>query len=68
MGLGEMPDYTETLRDPRVSVIAGALDSKYVAIARELGVPLVEIADSGHDPTLEQPLALAAQLSNLARS
>jgi len=68
MGLAEMPDYTEALRDPRVSVIAGALDAKYVAIARGLGVPLVEIADSGHDPTLEQPLALAAQLSNLARS
>ena len=68
MGLAEMPDHTAALRDPRVTVIAGADDAKYLAIARELGVHVVEIAGSGHDPTLEQPVALAAQLSNLLRS
>jgi 2-succinyl-6-hydroxy-2,4-cyclohexadiene-1-carboxylate synthase len=57
MGLAEMPDY-RALVDDRVAVIAGADDAKYVAIARALPARFELIADSGHDPTLEQPAAL----------
>jgi 2-succinyl-6-hydroxy-2,4-cyclohexadiene-1-carboxylate synthase len=57
MGLAEMPDY-RALVDDRVALIAGADDAKYVAIARALPAPLTVIADSGHDPLLEQPRAL----------
>lgn len=60
MGLAEMPDYTDAIRDPRVSLIAGALDAKYIALAGDL--PISIIPDSGHDPTLEQPEALAREL------
>jgi 2-succinyl-6-hydroxy-2,4-cyclohexadiene-1-carboxylate synthase len=58
MGLAEMPDYRARV-DDRVALIAGADDAKYVAIARGLPARLELIADSGHDPTLEQPVALA---------
>jgi 2-succinyl-6-hydroxy-2,4-cyclohexadiene-1-carboxylate synthase len=58
MGLAEMPDY-RALVDDRVSLIAGADDAKYVAIARALPAHLELVADSGHDPMLEQPAALA---------
>jgi 2-succinyl-6-hydroxy-2,4-cyclohexadiene-1-carboxylate synthase len=80
MGLAEMPDY-RALLDPlgrrlpllppsltfsdRVSLIVGADDAKYVAIARALGLPCEVIAQSGHDPTLEQPAALAAAIKRL---
>ena len=57
MGLAEMPDY-RTIVDARVALIAGADDAKFVAIARGLPIPVTLIADSGHDPTLEQPDAL----------
>jgi 2-succinyl-6-hydroxy-2,4-cyclohexadiene-1-carboxylate synthase len=57
MGLAEMPDY-RALVDDRVVLIAGADDAKYVAIARALPARLALIADSGHDPVLEQPRAL----------
>ncbi len=61
MGLAEMPDYRAEV-DARVALIAGADDAKFVAIARTLPVPVALIADSGHDPLLEQPLALAAAI------
>jgi pimeloyl-ACP methyl ester carboxylesterase len=66
MGLAEMPDYRDAIRDPRVRLVAGADDAKYVAIARDLGLPVTLIAGSGHDPTLEQPQRLAAALHALA--
>lgn len=59
MGLAEMPDYRDEI-DARCHVIAGADDPKYVALACALGAPHELIAGSGHDPTLEQPAALAA--------
>jgi 2-succinyl-6-hydroxy-2,4-cyclohexadiene-1-carboxylate synthase len=62
MGLAEMPDYRATV-DDRFSVIVGADDARYVAIARALPAPVELIADSGHDPLLEQPVALAAAIS-----
>lgn len=61
MGLAEMPDY-RALIDDRVALIAGADDAKYVAIARALPARLALIPDSGHDPLLEQPRALAAAI------
>jgi 2-succinyl-6-hydroxy-2,4-cyclohexadiene-1-carboxylate synthase len=61
MGLAEMPDYRATV-DDRFFVIVGADDARYVAIARALPAPVELIADSGHDPLLEQPVALAAAI------
>jgi len=68
MGLAGMPDYAAALHAPGVALVAGADDARYLAIARAHGVPIHAIAQSGHDPTLEQPAALAAQLANLTRS
>lgn len=62
MGLAEMPDYHNAI-DGRISLIAGADDAKYLAIARTLAAPLEVIASSGHDPLLEQPAALAIAIS-----
>ena len=64
MGLAEMPDYRGVTG--AIALIAGADDAKFVAIARAMGFPLELIADSGHDPTLEQPAALAAAITRLA--
>jgi 2-succinyl-6-hydroxy-2,4-cyclohexadiene-1-carboxylate synthase len=66
MGLAAMPDYWSAVaphRD-RIALIAGADDAKYVAIAEGLPSASFEtIPDSGHDPTLEQPAALAAAIA-----
>jgi len=64
MGLAEMPDYRGEV-DGRFALIAGADDAKYVAIARALPAPLTLVADSGHDPLLEQPAALTAALARV---
>jgi 2-succinyl-6-hydroxy-2,4-cyclohexadiene-1-carboxylate synthase len=65
MGLAAMPDYWSVVpahRD-RIALIAGADDAKYVAIAEGLPAKSFEtIPSSGHDPTLEQPRALAAAI------
>jgi 2-succinyl-6-hydroxy-2,4-cyclohexadiene-1-carboxylate synthase len=65
MGLAAMPDYWSAVaphRD-RIALIAGASDAKYVAIAEALPCAAFEtIPDSGHDPTLEQPIALAGAI------
>jgi 2-succinyl-6-hydroxy-2,4-cyclohexadiene-1-carboxylate synthase len=66
MGLAAMPDYWNVIpahRD-RIALIAGADDTKYVAISQNLPSASFEtIAGSGHDPTLEQPVALAAAIA-----
>ena len=66
MGLAAMPDYWKAVaahRD-RIALIAGADDTKYVAIAQGLPSASFEtIPDSGHDPTLEQPVALAGAIA-----
>jgi 2-succinyl-6-hydroxy-2,4-cyclohexadiene-1-carboxylate synthase len=70
MGLGAMPDYWSTVpahRD-RIALIAGADDAKYVAIAQGLHASSFQtIPDSGHDPTLEQPVALAGAIALAVR-
>ena len=63
MGLAEMPDYRGTTD---VALVAGSDDAKFIAIARSMNAPLQLIRDSGHDPTLEQPRALAQVLAELA--
>lgn len=64
MGLAEMPDYRLSV-DGRCHVIVGARDAKFLAIARGLHAPITIIPDSGHDPTLERPAALAHVLRAL---
>jgi pimeloyl-ACP methyl ester carboxylesterase len=61
MGLAEMPDYRAHV-DQRFTLIVGADDAKYVAIARSLAAPVESIPGSGHDPLLEQPVRLAAAI------
>ncbi|MGN6110559.1 MAG: alpha/beta fold hydrolase [Kofleriaceae bacterium] len=63
MGLAEMPDYRAAIDPARCALIAGAEDAKFLAIARALPAPLEAIAGAGHDPTLEQPAALAAAIA-----
>ena len=62
MGVAAMPDYWSAIpahRD-RLALLAGADDAKYVAISQGLPAASFEvIPGSGHDPTLEQPVALA---------
>lgn len=63
MGLAEMPDYRGAV-DRRVTLIAGADDKKYLAIAAGFDVHREVIADAGHDPTLEQPAQLAKAIAS----
>ncbi len=74
MGLAEMPDYRPTIdaalareHDGRAActLVVGADDTKYVAIARSLGAPLHVIDHAGHDPLLEQPAALVKVLASI---
>ena len=66
MGLAAMPDYRSAMaanRD-RIALIAGADDKKYAQLGRTLPSASFEtIPDSGHDPTLERPAALAGAIS-----
>ena len=61
MGLAEMPDYRGAI-DRRVALIVGADDPKYLAIANTYDVHREVIANSGHDPTLEQPTLLGQSI------
>lgn len=63
MGLAEMPTYV--VPADRATLIVGADDAKFLAIARAQSAPLHVIADAGHDPLLEQPAALAKVLASL---
>lgn len=60
LGLGAMPDLHAHLRDPRVALVAGALDEKFVTIARAHAPTPHVLAGCGHNPILEAPDALAA--------
>lgn len=65
MGLAQMPDYRALVTPERCTLIAGADDAKFLAIARALDAPLHVIARCGHDPLLERPAALAKVLASL---
>ena len=66
MGLAAMPDYWKVISThrERIALIAGADDTKYMAISQSLPSAYFEaIPGAGHDPTLEQPAALAAAIA-----
>ncbi len=66
MGTGAMPDYRPALPAlaHRIAWLAGADDTAYAQLARSLpGAHRALIADCGHDPTLEQPAALARAIT-----
>lgn len=75
LGLGAMPDLSAALvaRAARARLVVGADDGKFRQLAERLAAaapalgPTI-IDGSGHDPTLEQPAALAAAIVALARS
>jgi len=61
-GLGEMPNYWPKLAELRVPVtlLAGALDSKFTALSERMAEQLPRAAlelvpDAGHDLLLERP-------------
>jgi 2-succinyl-6-hydroxy-2,4-cyclohexadiene-1-carboxylate synthase len=71
LGLGAMPDLGDALvaRADRARLVVGADDGKFrqiaeglAARARALGPAIVD--GSGHDPTLEQPAALARAIED----
>ena len=64
MGLAEMPDHRGAL-DHRVTLIAGADDPRYAAIAAAAPRHHL-VTGAGHDVPLEQPAALAAALRALS--
>jgi 2-succinyl-6-hydroxy-2,4-cyclohexadiene-1-carboxylate synthase len=66
MGLAEMPDYRTALTRDRCTLIVGADDAKYLALAHTLDAPLHVIDHCGHDPLFEQPAALAKVLASLS--
>jgi 2-succinyl-6-hydroxy-2,4-cyclohexadiene-1-carboxylate synthase len=66
MGVAEMPDYRPQLPAvaDRIALIAGEDDAKYAQFAKTLPCAHRElIPDCGHDPTLEQPVALASSIA-----
>jgi 2-succinyl-6-hydroxy-2,4-cyclohexadiene-1-carboxylate synthase len=71
MGLAAMPNYWSAIpahRD-RIALLAGADDPKYVAISRGLPAASFEVIEgAGHDPTLEQPVALAQAIARAVRA
>ena len=71
MGLAAMPDYRAEIPrlHDRLALLAGADDAKFVAIAQTLSAASFDtIAGSGHDPTLEQPVALAHAIARAVRT
>lgn len=73
LGLAAMPDFRSVLveRAARAHLVVGADDAKFLAIARtlvhEAAALVIDVVDgSGHDPTLEAPVALAAIIARAA--
>jgi 2-succinyl-6-hydroxy-2,4-cyclohexadiene-1-carboxylate synthase len=69
LGLGVMPDLTDSLPDLRVpiAIVHGAEDSKFAALSARMASLLpnakqVAIEGAGHNPLLDQPQAVAALL------
>jgi 2-succinyl-6-hydroxy-2,4-cyclohexadiene-1-carboxylate synthase len=73
LGLAAMPDFRSALveRAARAHLVVGADDAKFLAVARTLAheapALVIDVVDgSGHDPTLEAPVALAAIIARAA--
>ena len=73
LGLAAMPALRRALveRAHRAHLVVGADDAKFLAVARtlvhEAPALVIDVVDgSGHDPTLEQPAALAAIIARAA--
>ncbi len=74
LGLGAMPDYTPRLGSLKmpVDLIVGEHDTKFRALAEEMLVRLAcgrlsVVPSAGHNPLLERPAELAAQLEETLR-
>jgi 2-succinyl-6-hydroxy-2,4-cyclohexadiene-1-carboxylate synthase len=74
MSLGQMPSYWQWLASKpnakRVTWVVGVQDTKFVHLADRLhcaqpALKVHSIANAGHDPTLEQPCALAEALTRI---
>ncbi len=66
MGLAAMPDYRADMGAlaSKIALIVGAEDDKFAGMVRALpSVSFEAIPNAGHDPTLEQPEALAAAIA-----
>ncbi len=68
-GLGQMPDYAPQLTELRmpVSLLAGALDEKFSALARQMAdrlphAELTIVEGAGHDLLLERPELVSAAI------
>jgi 2-succinyl-6-hydroxy-2,4-cyclohexadiene-1-carboxylate synthase len=68
MGLAEMPDYRGVVTAERCTLMVGADDTKFLAIARTLPARLELIGGAGHDVPLEQPATLAAAITRTVRA
>ena len=71
-GLGRMPSWADTIaaQAPRIGLLVGALDQKFVELARELRavtptLAVETIPAAGHNPFLEEPLVTAARIATL---
>lgn len=70
VGLAEMPDYTERLRELRIPVclVAGESDTKFRALAERMAEQVTQaelalVPGAGHDLLLERPEAIAELVS-----
>jgi 2-succinyl-6-hydroxy-2,4-cyclohexadiene-1-carboxylate synthase len=73
MGLAEMPDFLGTLPriDCELDLFVGALDEKFLALARAMAersprAKLHVVDDTGHNVLLERPAALLEALRSSA--
>ena len=71
-GLGHMPSWAATVAADasRIGLLVGALDEKFVGLARELravnpALAVETIPAAGHNPFLEEPLVTAARIETL---
>lgn len=69
LGLAQMPDYSPLLRRPPLPLrlVCGARDERFASLARRLcaaspALTLTLLPDTGHNPLVEAPEALAALL------
>lgn len=74
LGTGRMPCYADALDDldPEVTLVVGALDEKYVALASNMAAELphgrvVEVAGVGHNVLLEAPGACREAVAAMVR-